>query len=464
MFGGGGGQIGLASVEFVRAPSSPMVHFTRRTAAQALGAAALFPAMPSSAQTGGVRVRRDVNTLSHQDDNLLALRDAIPRMKADDGPLGWGRQVAIHADMRWGHHHSWRFLAWHRMQLFYMERIVARVSGHDGFAMPYWNWADDRIPPLFFNASTPFYHRRRDAGPDSRISDYIGLSVKVGNRDADFLGRPADSFDYFFGAPNHGDPLDNYMGSAEQYGHNLVHLFVGGDMTNLNTSPSDPLFFFHHSNVDRIWAQWSSIWGDANYADAWKAEVVRGYVDADGADAPGTLAGDIIDTERLGYRYDRLGALSLPAQREIWPGQPPAQRLRDTQKTFRMERVSPTVGRIFIPPQVLASLIGAKGPNLDVAGFLQVAGNGYVVLLSSLSIDRSWVFKDDAVFEVPMGGMSMGVLGHRIQLEGMIPRNERALSEGIYLQAETKPLGHSDGATALDSFVIEYDAEFPFSA
>ena len=63
-------------------------------------------------------------------------------MKADGGPLGWSRQVAIHGDMRWGHHHSWRFLAWHRMQLFYLERIIARVSGHDAFAMPYWNWGD----------------------------------------------------------------------------------------------------------------------------------------------------------------------------------------------------------------------------------------------------------------------------------------------------------------------------------
>jgi hypothetical protein len=440
-----------------------MVQITRRAAAKALGAAALLPATPVAAQTGGLRVRRDVNTLSLHDDNLVALRDAIPRMKADPGPLGWNRQIAIHADMRWGHHHSWRFLAWHRMELFYLERVIARVSGHENFAMPYWNWGDDRIPPLFFNKATPFYHKARDSGPTSKISDYIGLSVKVGNRDADFLGRPADSFDYFFGAPNRGDPLDNYMGSAEQYGHNMVHLFVGGDMTNLNTSPSDPLFFFHHANVDRIWAQWSSIWGDTNYADAWKKEVLLGYVDADGQDTPGVLAGDTISTERLGYRFDHLGSLALPAQREIWPGQPAANRRRDTQKTFQMERVSPTVGRIFIPPAILASLIGAKGPNLDVAGFLQVNGNGYVVLLSSLSIDQSWVFKDDAVFEVPMGGMNMGVLGHRIQLEGMIPRNERALTEGVYIQAETKPLGNVGGVVTLASFSVDYDAEFPFS-
>lgn len=439
------------------------MQFSRRDAAKALGASALFSASTAFAQSDTLRVRRDVRTLSPNDDNLVALRMAIPRMRADTGPLSIGRQIAIHANMHWGHHHSWRFLAWHRMQMIHFERIVAKVSGHDAFAMPYWNWGDDHIPPMFFVKSSPFYHKNRTAGPDSRISDYIGLSVKVGNRDADFLGRPADSFDYFFGAPNHGDPLDNYMGSAEQYGHNMVHLFVGGDMVDLDTSPIDPLFWFHHSNVDRVWAQWSSIWGDTNYADAWKREVLLGYTDPDGRDSSPITAGEVVNTTRLGYRYDQLGAQSLPAQREIWPGEASPSRRRDTQKTFKMERVSPTVGRIFIPPETLASLIGARGPNLDVAGFLQVAGNGYVVLLSSLSIDQSWVFRDDAVFEVPMGGMSMGVLGHRIQLEGMIPRNERALSEGVYIQAEAKPLGNAGGQVGLESLLIEYDAEFPFS-
>ncbi len=441
-----------------------MVNFTRRAAALTGGAAlaSMFATTSGLAQGNGLRVRRDVGTLPYNDDNLLALRAAIPRMKADSGALGIGRQIAIHADMGWGHHHSWRFLAWHRMQMVYFERVVARVSGHDAFAMPYWNWGDDHVPPMFFVKNSPFYHRERTATAQSKISDYIGLSVKVGNRDADFLGRPADSFDYFFGAPNQGDPLDNYMGSAEQYGHNLVHLFVGGDMVNLSTSPADPLFWFHHSNVDRIWAQWSSIWGDGNYAPAWKREVLRGYVTEDGQDAPPIRAGDVVDMAKLGYSYDRLGTLSLPAQREIWPGVAAPNRRRDTQKHFAMERISPSIGRIFIPPEVLVSLLGARGPNLDVAGFLQVAGNGYVVLLSSLSTDQNWVFKDDAVFEVPMGGMSMGVLGHRIQLEGMIPRNERALSEGIYLQAEAKPLGNGGGMVGLESFMIDYDAEFPF--
>jgi tyrosinase len=46
-----------------------------------------------------------------------------------------------------------------------------------------------------------------------------------------------------------------------------VHLYVGGDTRNNggtmteNTSPNDPVFFLHHANIDRIWAQWERIHG-----------------------------------------------------------------------------------------------------------------------------------------------------------------------------------------------------------
>lgn len=47
--------------------------------------------------------------------------------------------------------------------------------------------------------------------------------------------------------------------------HNRVHEWVGGDLRT-GTSPNDPLFWLLHSNVDRIWARWQSMRGDANYA------------------------------------------------------------------------------------------------------------------------------------------------------------------------------------------------------
>lgn len=40
--------------------------------------------------------------------------------------------------------------------------------------------------------------------------------------------------------------------------HSGGHLFIGGENLNLFTSLSDPAFFMHHSNLDRVWAIWQS--------------------------------------------------------------------------------------------------------------------------------------------------------------------------------------------------------------
>ena len=58
--------------------------------------------------------------------------------------------------------------------------------------------------------------------------------------------------------------------------HNAVHLWVAGEFKLMhehedgeatgpdevtgtmafNTSPNDPVFFLHHANIDRLWAEW----------------------------------------------------------------------------------------------------------------------------------------------------------------------------------------------------------------
>jgi tyrosinase len=69
----------------------------------------------------------------------------------------------------------------------------------------------------------------------------------------------------------------NYLEGFEpptnkQHMHNIVHDWVAGQwkvlspegeesirvgtMEPLDISPSDPVFFLHHANVDRVWAQW----------------------------------------------------------------------------------------------------------------------------------------------------------------------------------------------------------------
>ncbi|KAG2011696.1 tyrosinase central domain-containing protein [Coprinopsis cinerea AmutBmut pab1-1] len=50
--------------------------------------------------------------------------------------------------------------------------------------------------------------------------------------------------------------LEGIPSTTDRRVHDAGHLVVGGDMGNPYSSPTDPLFFLHHANVDRIWWEW----------------------------------------------------------------------------------------------------------------------------------------------------------------------------------------------------------------
>jgi hypothetical protein len=54
--------------------------------------------------------------------------------------------------------------------------------------------------------------------------------------------------------------IEGWAGGIYGGGHNSVHVFVGGSMSPLS-SPNDPVFFFHHCNVDRLWYRWQVLRG-----------------------------------------------------------------------------------------------------------------------------------------------------------------------------------------------------------
>jgi tyrosinase len=70
---------------------------------------------------------------------------------------------------------------------------------------------------------------------------------------------------------NPGECNEGWLRVNEQAGaphvlHNAVHIYTGGiwkvgdeiarGTMVYNTSPNDPVFFIHHANIDRIWADW----------------------------------------------------------------------------------------------------------------------------------------------------------------------------------------------------------------
>ena len=87
--------------------------------------------------------------------------------------------------------------------------------------------------------------------------------------------------------------------------HAAPHSFIGGPMLDM-LSPSDPLFFVHHANVDRIWA----LWQDYNDHD---------QIETSDYDSPGQYEGNLLDRP-MGFRQSRMFRMNrgnYPTPRDV---------------------------------------------------------------------------------------------------------------------------------------------------
>lgn len=424
-----------------------MIH-DRRAVLQGMAAAGLLAGGATGARAQAVRVRKPVSSLRDDDPDIVALRRAIPIMRQSGA---WDAQIAIHADMGHRHHSSWRFLPWHRLQLAWFERHVAAISGRADFALPFWDWDDDRIPDLFLN-DPAFRVPGREAQPGDTITRFLTQN------DLWLNGRLTDDFATFFGRPRGArDATDGNLGrryssgSAEWGGHNLIHGFVGGDMGRLDRSPNDPIFWMHHANIDRIWTLWRDKHGGQVFPKAWRTESLGGFLDPGGRPVQPVLAQTTVDTATLGYvyKFDPTPPIVFAAA----PG-PPV--IRRKSYSWAMQRMGPTSAFVDISPAL------ARGKAEAATGYLEVMPDPHAASMVRFTArgksDGETVFKD-AITLVPMGH-SMGSQRYRIQLENVWRGRDPG---GIRLEIEAVPLvgrATSDMPTTLVDFFLDADLAF----
>jgi tyrosinase len=201
-------------------------------------------------------------------------------------------------------HQSWYFLPWHRGYLLALEAQlradITAAGGPADWALPYWNYFGDgsefNIPPAFTQTTLPdgsanplFVGNR--FGPYANGVIFVptpaGIKAHPGGQlrgpvldgcldNTVYTGMNLNTPPPGFGGPVTGFSHDgSTSGNLESNPHNLVHVYVGGTISNTNyglmadpgTAGLDPIFYLHHANIDRMWAVWN-MEGNVNPTDA----------------------------------------------------------------------------------------------------------------------------------------------------------------------------------------------------
>lgn len=303
-------------------------------------------------------------------------------------PRNWYRNALIHTlDCP---HGNWWFFTWHRGYLGWFEQTCRELSGDPNFAFPYWDWTTlPHIPAQFFEGvltpendayiaslaefekqfrnpmsdlwksfspaqlqqlqdrgfnsidavwkeieqSPMFFPRgqarnltQADPGFDKKTRMAVSINTLLAALSAtDFLGFSSPV------AQQHSQSVGAQI--LEGQPHNHVHNNIGGFMQD-NLSPVDPLFFMHHSNIDRIWDVWTRKQQQANLPFIptdpvelanWKKEPFLFYINSQGQPVSKNTSGDYIAIGDFNYDYqpgsgDNPPMKPSPFANKLWTG------------------------------------------------------------------------------------------------------------------------------------------------
>jgi len=218
----------------------------------------------------GMCVRKDHRTLTADEQNRFL--NAFTQINAINalGPL-----VDIHSNAIHQMHSNPRFGPWHRIYLLRMEALLMTVD--PTVCIPYWKSSEEQAFPSWLIGFTPTV--TLTSGPHT-VTRNIGAFALLPNA-ADVAAAMSNG------------TFNTFAASLEGV-HNSGHVWVGGSMMGIPTAPCDPVFWMHHAEIDRIWAEWQTanpgqnptLAGPAGIMDPWSETEV-----------------DTRDITALGYSY-----------------------------------------------------------------------------------------------------------------------------------------------------------------
>jgi tyrosinase len=352
--------------------------------------------------------RKNVYSLSPAEIDAIRLGVATMKKRVATDPTSWAYQAKMHAVDAGGilanqdqcQHRQFFFFSWHRMFIFYFEKILRKASGSPTLTLPYWNYTDvaaqAALPDAWRNpantTTNSLYNSTRSAVynggaglPAADVSYASGFALT--NFTAATAATPS------FGgrtvtAPAHF-PAGGGSGRIEQSPHNNVHNDIGGEMAT-GESPRDPIFWLHHSNIDRLWKRWIALGGGRTNPTGDTAWMTQSFTFFDENGAAVSLTGaQIVNTvSQLGYRYDddplvfwpyfwpyvKLEAAVVEPQRVV-----SSQEMASVAQAVKLTDTRQDV-RVALPKPALESLASARSANF--------ANERIILQLQDIQYDR----------------------------------------------------------------------------
>lgn len=160
------------------------------------------------------------------------------------------------------------FLVWHRMYIYHFEKIIRKLSGYDDFALPYWAYTnndkeDKTLQETFRNASSSLYENARfdSLNMGYPVSGEIERALDLTKL---FKSTSYETFCINIDKAPHG-AMHDYIGAGNdttgllKFDNKITNSVTStGLMGWVPTAGFDPVFWTHHSNIDRLWQQWTN--------------------------------------------------------------------------------------------------------------------------------------------------------------------------------------------------------------
>ena len=210
--------------------------------------------------TNASRIRKDVRNLSS--DEIKVLKKAFTGIMESDNhdDNSYYKIAGVHGlPDAYCLHHIPPYNPWHRAYLLAFENALRSIEGCEKVTLPYWDFYSE-FPNVFNEAPFDSYTVKADLGvpygKNYKTSRYEPSKIVDNFKKNDVIKHFKYSMTQKDWEDFHGGQAFKAPNDTSIQAHDMGHVSTGKTMSDQNVASFDPIFWFYHCNIDRLFWEW----------------------------------------------------------------------------------------------------------------------------------------------------------------------------------------------------------------